>query len=131
MDAWESDYLSPVLARAELGVLFSRTRRIFTWRRPDGTRRHSEFSMDRWYVSGADDCLKSVSCHLTKMIIGGMHESTPFYNTDPVNSIEFFPPKDGGVPRPSAFLQRSLPANLFPRYVWSLPLILLPYLFLF
>ena len=51
------------------------------------------------------------------MIIGGMHESTPFYNTDPVNSIEFFPSKDGGVPRPSAFLERSLPANLFPRYV--------------
>ena len=51
------------------------------------------------------------------MVIGGMHEGTPFYNTDPVNSIEFFPPKDGGVPRLSAFLERSLPANLFPRYV--------------
>ena len=51
------------------------------------------------------------------MIAGGKHEDTPFYNTDPVNSYEFFPPKDGNVPRPSAFLKRSLPANLFPRKV--------------
>ncbi|CAK5262141.1 unnamed protein product, partial [Mycena citricolor] len=51
------------------------------------------------------------------MIVGGIHEETPFYNTDPVNSFEFFPSKDGGVPRPSAFLERSLPANLFPRWV--------------
>src|SRR4051794_24387870 len=51
------------------------------------------------------------------MVVGGMHELTLFYNTDPVNSIEFFPPKDGGVPRPMDFLVRSLPANLFPRYV--------------
>ncbi|KAF9033576.1 copper radical oxidase [Panaeolus papilionaceus] len=49
------------------------------------------------------------------MVVGGIHERTPFYNTDPVNSFEFFPPKDGGVPRPSAFLERSLPTNLFPR----------------
>jgi hypothetical protein len=52
------------------------------------------------------------------MIIGGVHQVTPFYNNDPVNSIEFFPPKDGGIPRPSGFLERTLPANLFPRYVW-------------
>ncbi|KAF8964984.1 hypothetical protein BDZ97DRAFT_1904260 [Flammula alnicola] len=55
------------------------------------------------------------------MIVGGIHERTPFYNnTDPVNNFEFFPPKDGGVPRPSEFLARSLPANLFPR-VFGLP----------
>jgi hypothetical protein len=54
------------------------------------------------------------------MIVGGMHEDTPFYNTDPANSIEFFPPKDAGVPRASAFLERSLPVNLFPR-LFALP----------
>jgi len=53
--------------------------------------------------------------------VGGIHESTPFYKTDPVNSFEFFPPKDDGVPRPSPFLERSLPANLFPRYVIYIP----------
>lgn len=51
------------------------------------------------------------------MVVGGMHELTFFYNTDPVNSIEFFPPKDNGIPRPMDFLVRSLPANLFPRCV--------------
>jgi hypothetical protein len=66
------------------------------------------------------------------MIVGGTHDKTPFYNVgtilakvvcakllkrnpDPVNSFEFFPKKDGGIPRPSAFLERSLPVNLFPR----------------
>ncbi|THG97889.1 hypothetical protein EW026_g4195 [Hermanssonia centrifuga] len=51
------------------------------------------------------------------MITGGIHVNTNFYNnlTAAANTIEFFPPKDGGVPRPSAFLKRSLPANLFPR----------------
>ncbi|TFK34118.1 glyoxal oxidase precursor [Crucibulum laeve] len=63
----------------------------------------------RWYPSS----LRIFDGSL--MIAGGMHEDTPFYNTDPVNSFEFFPPKDGGVPRPSAFLERSLPVNLFPR----------------
>lgn len=53
---------------------------------------------------------------LSKMVVGGIHEGTPFYNTDPVNNIEFFPPKDGGIPRPMDFLARTLPANLFPRY---------------
>ena len=56
---------------------------------------------------------------LWQMIAGGMHEATGFYNTDPVNTYEFFPSKDGNVPRPSAFLKRSLPANLFPRKVKS------------
>ncbi len=48
------------------------------------------------------------------MIVGGMHEDAAFYNIDPALSLEFFPPKDS-APRPSEFLQRSLPANLFPR----------------
>ncbi|KAF8157800.1 glyoxal oxidase precursor [Crassisporium funariophilum] len=68
----------------------------------------------RWYPSS----LRIFDGSL--MIVGGIHERTPFYNTDPVNNFEFFPPKDGGVPRPSAFLERSLPTNLFPR-VFALP----------
>ncbi|KAJ6627899.1 glyoxal oxidase N-terminus-domain-containing protein [Mycena sp. CBHHK59/15] len=68
----------------------------------------------RWYSSS----LRIFDGSL--MIVGGIHESTPFYNTDPVNNFEFFPKKDGGVPRPSAFLERSLPVNLFPR-VFALP----------
>ncbi|EIW62408.1 uncharacterized protein TRAVEDRAFT_184707 [Trametes versicolor FP-101664 SS1] len=53
------------------------------------------------------------------LIVGGMHEDTPFYNTDPALSFEFFPPKES-APRPSEFLKRSLPANLFPR-IFALP----------
>ncbi|KAL1944403.1 hypothetical protein VTO73DRAFT_3588 [Trametes versicolor] len=53
------------------------------------------------------------------LIIGGIHESTPFYNTDPALSYEFFPRKED-TPRPSEFLNRSLPANLFPR-AFALP----------
>ncbi|PPQ66520.1 hypothetical protein CVT24_007067 [Panaeolus cyanescens] len=68
----------------------------------------------RWYTSAIRIFDGSL------MVVGGIHEDTPFYNTDPVNSIEFFPSKDGGVPRPSAFLERSLPVNLFPR-VFALP----------
>ncbi|KAJ7485306.1 glyoxal oxidase N-terminus-domain-containing protein [Mycena latifolia] len=68
----------------------------------------------RWYTSS----LRIFDGSL--MIVGGIHESTPFYNTDPVNNFEFFPKKDGGVPRPSAFLERSVPVNLFPR-VFALP----------
>ncbi|KAG5725297.1 hypothetical protein E4T56_gene12665 [Termitomyces sp. T112] len=49
------------------------------------------------------------------MVIGGMHETSLFYNTDPVNSYEFFPPKDDGKPRPAPFLERTLRVNLFPR----------------
>ncbi|GJJ15281.1 hypothetical protein Clacol_009557 [Clathrus columnatus] len=63
----------------------------------------------RWYPSS----LRIFDGSL--MIIGGMHENTPFYNTDPVNSFEFFPPKDNGVPRNSSFLARTVPVNLFPR----------------
>ncbi|KAJ7634843.1 glyoxal oxidase N-terminus-domain-containing protein [Roridomyces roridus] len=75
---------------------------------------HLTLAETRWYTSA----LRIFDGSL--MIVGGIHESTPFYNTDPVNSFEFFPKKDGGVPRPSAFLERSLPVNLFPR-VFALP----------
>ncbi|KAJ7039410.1 glyoxal oxidase precursor [Mycena alexandri] len=68
----------------------------------------------RWYTSS----LRIFDGSL--MIVGGIHEATVFFNTDPVNSFEFFPSKDGGIPRPSAFLARSLPVNLFPR-VLALP----------
>ncbi|KAF5364821.1 hypothetical protein D9758_009313 [Tetrapyrgos nigripes] len=56
------------------------------------------------------------------MIVGGIHIPTIFFNTpeEAANTFEFFPPKDGGIPRPSAFLDRSMPANLFPR-VFPLP----------
>ncbi|KAJ7241455.1 glyoxal oxidase precursor [Mycena rebaudengoi] len=54
------------------------------------------------------------------MVVGGTHIGTLFYNVDPANTFEFFPSKDGGVPRQSAFLARSLPANLFPR-AFALP----------
>ena len=43
-----------------------------------------------------------------------MHVEAVFYNVDPANSIEFFPRKEETA-RPSPFLERSLPANLFPR----------------
>ncbi|KAK7681668.1 hypothetical protein QCA50_015402 [Cerrena zonata] len=51
------------------------------------------------------------------MILGGSHNNVPFYNTidEAALTLEFFPPKDGGVPRPIDFLRRTLPANLFPR----------------
>ncbi|TFK65670.1 glyoxal oxidase precursor [Pluteus cervinus] len=68
----------------------------------------------RWYPSS----LRIFDGSL--MVVGGIHEDTPFYNTDPVNSFEFFPSKDGGVPRPSDFLARTVPVNLFPR-VFALP----------
>ncbi|KAF9467716.1 copper radical oxidase [Collybia nuda] len=69
---------------------------------------------NRWYPSS----LRIFDGSL--MIVGGMHELASFYNTDPENSIEFFPKKDNGIPRPSPFLERTLPANLFPR-VFALP----------
>ncbi|KAI0355513.1 glyoxal oxidase precursor [Trametes cingulata] len=53
------------------------------------------------------------------MIIGGTHENAHFYNIDPALSFEFFPRKED-TPRPSEFLNRSLPANLFPR-AFALP----------
>ncbi|KAJ7039413.1 glyoxal oxidase precursor [Mycena alexandri] len=68
----------------------------------------------RWYPSS----LRIFDGSL--MIVGGIHEATVFFNTDPVNSFEFFPSKDGGIPRPSAFLARTGPVNLFPR-VFALP----------
>ncbi|KAF8808327.1 glyoxal oxidase precursor [Phlegmacium glaucopus] len=68
----------------------------------------------RWYTSAIRIFDGSL------LVVGGIHEATPFYNTDPVNNFEFFPPKDGSVPRPSAFLERSLPVNLFPR-TFALP----------
>ncbi|KAJ7266995.1 glyoxal oxidase precursor [Mycena haematopus] len=75
---------------------------------------HLQLAETRWYTSTARIFDGSL------LIVGGIHESTPFYNTDPVNSFEFFPKKDGGVPRPSAFLARTVPVNLFPR-VFALP----------
>jgi len=48
-------------------------------------------------------------------IMKGSHVDVNFYNIDPENSYEFFPKKDGGAVRPSPFLERSLPSNLFPR----------------
>ncbi|KAJ7595106.1 glyoxal oxidase N-terminus-domain-containing protein [Mycena floridula] len=68
----------------------------------------------RWYPSS----LRIFDGSL--MVVGGIHERTPFYNNDSVSNFEFFPKKDNGVPRPSSFLNRSLPANLFPR-VFALP----------
>ncbi|KAI0774655.1 glyoxal oxidase precursor [Trametes elegans] len=53
------------------------------------------------------------------LIVGGTHVNENFYNTHPANTFEFFPPKED-KPRPSAFLARSLPANLFPR-IFALP----------
>lgn len=64
---------------------------------------------NRWYPSS----LRIFDGSL--MVIGGTHVATPFYNVDPENSFEFFPPKDNGVPRFSPFLERTLPTNLFPR----------------
>ncbi|KXN80836.1 hypothetical protein AN958_07199 [Leucoagaricus sp. SymC.cos] len=68
----------------------------------------------RWYPSSLRISDGSL------MVVGGMRKAAIFNNDDPVNSIEFFPPKDGGVPRPSEFLARTLPANLFPR-AFALP----------
>ncbi|KAI0684361.1 glyoxal oxidase precursor [Earliella scabrosa] len=68
---------------------------------------------ERWYPSAIRIFDGSL------LIAGGMHVEAVFYNTDPENSFEFFPRKEETV-RPSAFLERSLPANLFPR-LFSLP----------
>ncbi|KAF4598452.1 hypothetical protein EYR38_006854 [Pleurotus pulmonarius] len=53
------------------------------------------------------------------LIVGGTHVNAAFYNIDPANTFEFFPAKES-TPRPSAFLERSLPSNLFPR-IFALP----------
>lgn len=65
----------------------------------------------RWYTSSIRIPDGSL------MIVGGIHRNTGFYNSieEAALTVEFFPPKFGGVPRPSEFLKRSLPANLFPR----------------
>ena len=68
----------------------------------------------RWYPSAARIFDGSL------IIVGGMHEEAVFYNIDPASSFEFFPRKEDTV-RPSAFLERSLPTNLFPRYVHPFP----------
>ncbi|KAJ8496231.1 hypothetical protein ONZ45_g12536 [Pleurotus djamor] len=73
-----------------------------------------QLAVPRWYPSSVRIFDGSL------MVIGGTHAGTPFYNTDPENSFEFFPKKDGGRVRPSEFLERSLPANLFPR-AFALP----------
>nr|VWO96342.1 Nitrogen assimilation transcription factor nit-4 [Ganoderma boninense] len=68
---------------------------------------------DRWYPSSIRIFDGSL------LIVGGTHVNNNFYNVNPENSFEFFPPKESTV-RPSAFLERSLPANLFPR-IFALP----------
>jgi hypothetical protein len=67
----------------------------------------------RWYPSS----LRIFDGSL--MVLGGDAEQTPFYNVlpDARNNYEFVPPKDGGVPRPSPFLKRTMPANMFPRAI--------------
>ncbi|KAJ7174593.1 glyoxal oxidase N-terminus-domain-containing protein [Mycena filopes] len=72
----------------------------------------------RWYPSSLrifDGSLAAQNPPVFLIVIISCTTDDTFYNTDPVNSFEFFPSKDGGIPRPSAFLERSLPANLFPR----------------
>ncbi|KAF5364756.1 hypothetical protein D9758_009335 [Tetrapyrgos nigripes] len=68
-------------------------------------------AVKRWYTSTVRTFDGSL------MIIGGIMVNTPFFSTQNLSAstFEFFPQKDRGVPRPSAFLDRSLPANLFPR----------------
>jgi hypothetical protein len=70
-----------------------------------------QLNTSRWYPSS----LRIFDGSL--MVVGGTHDVTPFFNVDPVNSFEFFPKKDGGAVRPSPFLQRAVPVNLFPRRV--------------
>ncbi|KAJ7062818.1 glyoxal oxidase N-terminus-domain-containing protein [Mycena amicta] len=69
---------------------------------------------DRWYPSS----LRIFDGSL--LVVGGTHTFSLFYNTEPENTFEFFPAKDNGVTRPSPFLERSGPANMFPR-VFALP----------
>ncbi|KAI0344362.1 hypothetical protein BDW22DRAFT_1355743 [Trametopsis cervina] len=54
------------------------------------------------------------------LVIGGIHQATVFYNTDPENSYEFYPPRGDGSVIHSPLLERTLPANLFPR-AFALP----------
>jgi len=73
-------------------------------------------TLPRWYPSSLRISDGSL------MVVGGIQGSTPFYNnlTAGANSFEFFPSKDNGLARPSPFLVRTLPANLFPR-AFALP----------
>ncbi|KAJ3568946.1 hypothetical protein NP233_g5380 [Leucocoprinus birnbaumii] len=75
---------------------------------------HLILAETRWYPSSARIFDGSL------IIVGGSHTQVPFSNNNPVNSLEFFPRKDGGVPRPLEVLERSLPVNLFPR-IFALP----------
>ncbi|KAG5352142.1 hypothetical protein C0989_003559 [Termitomyces sp. Mn162] len=69
----------------------------------------------RWIIGAYTRANLQLDPDDVQMVIGGMHETSLFYNTDPVNSYEFFPPKDDGKPRPAPFLERTLRVNLFPR----------------
>ncbi|KAI0737815.1 glyoxal oxidase precursor [Daedaleopsis nitida] len=68
---------------------------------------------ERWYSSSIRISDGSL------LIVGGSHVTSHFYNTDPESSFEFFPRKEEAV-RPSPFLKRALPVNLFPR-IFALP----------
>ncbi|KAI0757976.1 glyoxal oxidase precursor [Fomes fomentarius] len=68
---------------------------------------------ERWYPSSIRISDGSL------LIAGGSHVTAHFFNTDPESSFEFFPRKEETV-RPSPFLARALPANLFPR-LFALP----------
>ncbi|KAJ7659856.1 glyoxal oxidase N-terminus-domain-containing protein [Mycena rosella] len=68
----------------------------------------------RWYPS-------SIRIHDgSLMILGGCVLAGFNNNATAENSYEFFPPKDNGNVRPSPFLARTVPANLFPR-AFALP----------
>ncbi|TFK83299.1 copper radical oxidase [Polyporus arcularius HHB13444] len=69
--------------------------------------------VNRWYPSSIRIFDGSL------LIAGGSHVGSLFYDIDPETSFEFFPRKEEFV-RPSPFLERSLPANLFPR-IFALP----------
>ncbi|KAF8480557.1 hypothetical protein JB92DRAFT_1762584 [Gautieria morchelliformis] len=65
----------------------------------------------------------SPDCSLGRMVhFGGycdMHESTPSYNTDPVNTMIFFPPKDAGGPTccpvpPAKSTNQFVPSRICP-----------------
>ncbi|KAI0705748.1 glyoxal oxidase precursor [Cerioporus squamosus] len=68
---------------------------------------------NRWYPSSIRIFDGSL------LIAGGSHVGSLFYDIDPETSFEFFPRKEEAV-RPSPFLERALPANLFPR-IFALP----------
>ncbi|KAF7300981.1 hypothetical protein MIND_00661200 [Mycena indigotica] len=71
-------------------------------------------AVPRWYPSSARLYDGSL------IIAGGSLNFSLFYNEFPENSFEFFPKKDHGAVRPSPFLKRGGPANMFPR-IFALP----------